>query len=400
MLNHTRIQALKPKVKTYSVADSDGLTLVVRPNGKKVWWYRYRYAGKQKTYTIGEYPSVGLAEARQKRDEAKKWLIDGKDPVAQRQHEQFRKSETSFQTVAEAWMEKQKNWTDETRSDRLSRFNNHIFPFIGAVPVEDVSREALINIINRMTGAGLHTKTIGRIYGQVINVYKHAIAAGMCERNVAYDLKPLLPVGDQETPRKSLSKEDVPTFLNALDDYNGRAETIIALKLLVLTGARPGEIQKALWSEFDLDAKTWSRSSERMKMRRDHDMPLSRQALEQLNLLHTLTGHRKQLFPHISDPDKFMSENTLNQAIQKRMGFDATAHGMRSVFSTLMNEMGFNPDAIERQLAHEEANKVRRTYNRAKYWDERVKLVQQWADYLDSLRDGAEVIPFRRDAMS
>jgi len=392
MLTDQKVKALKPKEKQYKFSDEKGLYLLIKPNGGKYWRLKYRLSGKEKTLAIGVYPDVSLKNARLARDEAKKLIQSGIDPTRHKRERVLKQTDTDFKKLGLSWADNRKDLAENTKGDILSRFNNHIFPFIGAVPIADISRESLINIIDRLNTKKIHTKTISKIHGQIINVYKHAIAAGLCERNLAMDIKPLLPKGDQTQHRKALSTNEVPLFLTKLDSYGGTFETVTALKLLILTAARPGEVQKAVWSDFDLDKAVWIRPSERMKMKKEHPTPLSTQAIAILKKLHTVTGRRTHLFPNQRNPKTYFSKNTLNQAISKRMGFDATAHGMRTVFSSLANEFGYNPDAIEVQLAHLEKNSVRRAYNRTKYWNERVILAQQWADYLDSLKAGSNVV--------
>jgi len=396
MLNNTKLKALKPKSKQYAMADGGSLYIVVKPSGKKVWWLRYRYAGKEKTWTIGEYPAISLAAARKQRDRGKAWLAENKDPSTEARKERQAITGTTFKILATQWMETKRDWSPGVAKDKKSRFDNHIFPFIGDKIINDINKEDLVRIINRLVDRKLHSKTIGKIFGQIINVYNFSIAKGLADRNIASDLKSTLPTGDEETQRKALSKEDIPVFLNKLDAYGGRFETVVALKLLTLTGARPGEVRTALWAEFDLTNGLWSRELRRMKMKRPHVFILSRQVIELLTDLKKVNGHKKQLFPGMVNPDGFISENTLTQAIKKRMGFDATAHGMRAVFSTHANEMGFNIDAIETQLSHKSGDKVRAAYNRAQYLDERRKMMQAWADYLDGLKRGADVIPIKR----
>ena len=241
-------------------------------------------------------------------------------------------------------------------------------------------------LVDRLKASGKHSKTIGEIIGGVVSVYQYGIAMGICERNLAQDIKPLLPKGDKVKHRAALDRKDIPLFLNQLDNYGGSFSTVCALKLLILTAARPGEVFGAVWSDFDLDNAVWIRPSERMKARKEHPTPLCKQALKMLKNLYRVTGNREYLFPNERRPTAHMSENTLNQAINRRMGFNATAHGMRSVFSTLMNEEDFNPDAIDVHLSHTKDSTVRRAYNRSPYWNERLIITQKWADYLDNLK--------------
>lgn len=396
-LTDAKIKTISPKDKDFKLSDEKGLFLLIKKTGAKYWRLKYRYNGKEKSLSIGVYPEVSLKNARLQRDSAKKLLLEGIDPNAHKKQQSYiLKNGTQFEELAINWMATKKDWAEQTRKDRNGTFKNHIFPFIGNTPIDQVTREQLIGIVERLTVSGKHSKTIGEVHGGVVSVYKYAIAKGICDRNLAEDIKPLLPKGDKVKHRPALKREDIPLFLKQLDSYGGSFSTVCGLRLLILTAARPGEVFKAVWSDFDLDNAVWIRPSERMKMRKEHPTPLCKQALEVLNSLHRVTGNREYLFPNERNPKSHMSENTLNQAIKRRMGFDATAHGMRAVFSTLANEFGYNPDAIEMQLAHIEKSEVRRAYNRTKYWDERVVMAQQWADYLDSLKAGGIVVPFKK----
>lgn len=396
-LTDIKVKTAKPKDKDYKLSDEKGLFLLIKKTGAKYWRLKYRYNGKEKSLAIGVYPAVTLKSARLKRDEAKKLLLDGIDPSEHKKQQSYTlKSDCQFEALAFDWMATKKDWAEQTKKDRVGAFKNHIFPFIGSTPIDEVTRQQLINIIDRLKVSGKHSRTMGEIHGSIVSVYGYAVAKGLCERNLAQDIKPLLPKGDKVEHRKALDRKDIPRFLIQLDNYGGAFSTVCALKLLTLTAARPGEVFKAVWIDFDLENAVWIRPSERMKARKEHPTPLCKQAIEILNNLHRVTGNREYLFPNERNPKSHMSENTLNQAISRRMGFNATAHGMRSVFSSLANEFGFNPDAIEMQLAHMEKNEVRRAYNRTKYWDERVVMAQQWADYLDSLKSGGNVIPFKK----
>ena len=291
----------------------------------------------------------------------------------------------NFEVLAERWLNKNTNRGESNKQDIRGRLKNHINPFIGNKIISDITLDDLIRIFTRLEKKGIHTGTIRKIWQNINNIYKYSLALGACKHNLAGDVEGILRSGDPVTPRKALKKEDLPLFLKKIDSYNGRFETIQALKALVLTALRPGEIQKATWSEFDLEKKEWSIIIERMKNKKEHTVPISSQLNTILKELYKITGHRKHLFPNQQNPNTYMSENTLNKAI-KSMGFNATAHGMRSVFSSLANEAGFNPDAIEKQLSHIDSNSSRRSYNKAQYFVERTNMMQQWADFLDEIK--------------
>ena len=395
-LTDTKIKNCKPKDKAYKVYDQKGLFIQITPAGNKIWRFKYPYAGKEKLLSIGQYPSIGLKDARAKANEARQLLAKGIDPAIEKKRVSNDKGHYLFESVAIRWADKNRDWSESYRFDTLQRLKNHVYPSIGNIHINKIQREDLIRCFNRIRSKDLHTSTITKIHQHIRAVYLYAIAEGSCDRCLADDIKPLLPTGDPVQHRKALETAQIPDFLRKLDNYGGQIETVIALKLLTITGVRARNVFAAVWDEFDLDKAVWFVPSERMKMRRLHITPLPRQTIKDLRLLHSMTGHGRYLFPNQQTPGGHMGENTLNEAISKFMGFDATAHGMRAVFSTHANECGYNPDAIEVQLAHTDINAVRAAYNRSKYWNERVEMVQQWADHLDSLKAGAEIIPFRR----
>jgi integrase len=274
------------------------------------------------------------------------------------------------------------------RQDVQARAKNHILPLIGDTPMNDITRHDLINLTDRLKIKRLHSASVAKIHGYLTATFKHAIASGIIERNLAEDIRPLLPTGSPVKNRAALGKDQLPEFLAKLDKYQGRYETIIALKLLMWTATRPQETYAARWCEFDLDKGLWTPTIERMKKRRLHIIPLQTQAISALRELHRVTGHGAYLFPNQTKPDTHMSMNTLNFAIQKRMGFDATAHGVRATFSTMANELDLGrPDIIEVSLAHVDGS-VRGIYNRADYLEERRATMQRWADYLDGIKAG------------
>lgn len=399
MLTDRKIKLLQPKEKQYKVTDERGLVLLVHPNGSKYWRYNFRLDGKQKTYAIGSYPEVGLKAARLQRDEARLMVSKGIDPIEHRKQQAGESAgKHSFKSLTTNWMDSNRGWSPNYRKDVTQRLNSHVIPLIGNKHINEITREDLIKIIERVTKLQLHSDTIKKIFRHTGSVMDYAIAHGSCERNLVNDIKPLLPTGDPVKHRVALKKEDLPLFLHKLDNYGGRYETIVALKLLTWTAARPGEVQQAKWQDFDLENACWTIPAEKIKMRREHTFPLPRQAIDALTQLHLVIGSKQYLFPIQSNrrsKNEFMCENTMNMAI-KRMGFNADAHGMRSTFSTLMNECQFNPVAIEAQMAHKVGGQIHTIYNRAQYLDERRHIMQAWADYLDAIKDGADVTPIRK----
>jgi len=398
-LTDAKVKNAKPGDKQYKIYDEKGLFVIVRPDGGKWWRFRYRVGGKEQTLSLGTYPDVSLKEAREKRKAALNQLDAGDDPAALRKSRKKKVSDENckFKSVAERWMVKNKGWADSTRYDTERRLLNHVYPVIELHHVNEIEKEDLTRLINAMTTKGLHSGTMRKIFQHIDGIFKYAIAEGLCGRNIARDVEPLLPSGDPVKNRPALLESDVPIFLRKLDEY-GSFQTAIALRLLIVTAARPGNVFSARWAEFDLDNAVWSIPGERMKMRRIHYSPIPKRLLEDLKLLYQVTGTREYLFPSQSKPaTHHMSENTLNLAV-KRMGFDATSHGMRSVFSTMLNERGYNPDAVEVQLAHIDKNTVRAAYNRGKYWDERVNMLQDWEDWLFLMKTGGNVLDFKKRA--
>ncbi len=394
MLTDRKIKQLKPKDKPYKVTDERGLVILVHPNGSKYWRLQYRFNKKQKSYAIGVYPDISLKSARLQCDEARLLISKGIDPVENRKQKNAKTAgQLSFESLAAGWMNSNRGWSENYRKDVRQRLNSHVIPLIGNKNINEIKRDDLIQIIERVKRLQLHSDTIKKIFRHTASVMNYAIAHGSCERNLVNDILPLLPSGDAVKHRVALKKEELPLFLRKLENYGGRFETIVALKLLIWTAARPGEVQQAMWQDFDLENASWTIPAERIKMRRDHTFPLPHQAITVLKQLQGITGHRQYLFPVQSNrrsKNGYMSENTLKKAI-KNMGFDADAHGMRSTFSTLMNESGFNPDAIEAQMAHKVGGQIRNIYNRAQYLDERREIIQTWADYLDDLKNREKI---------
>lgn len=382
-----KLRELKIKDKLYKVTVYPGLHLRVHPNGSKYWQVRYRLNGKEKTASLGNFPEKSFAVARDECNEIKIMVKQGIDPVKKDKE----KSET-FGVLVELFLKnKAKEWANNTLQDAESRINNHVIPVIGSLPIKQIDKGHLSTIYERLQQRNLNGNTIRKVFHLINNVFIYSIRwHDTPDRNIVADILPTLPSGGNNANRDALTKHELGVFWNKLNSYGGRYETVCALRLLTWTASRPGEIQKAEWSEFDLDSALWTIPSVRMKKRIEHVSPLPGQAVQMLRDLHRLTGTNKFVFPNQSrgypkKQDSPMSENTLNLAI-KRMGFDASAHGMRSVFSTIANELGLNPDAVEKQLAHSlPGGEIRKIYNRSTYLDERRQIVQVWADYLEGL---------------
>jgi integrase len=365
---------------------------------------KYRFAGKEKVLALGVYPEVSASQARKKRDEARAKLREGIDPAGERRAEKHRKriaAENTFEAVAREWLSKQKGkWVAGHARRVLDSLEANLFPGLGYRPIAEITPTELLYELRKIEKRGA-LEIASRVAQRAAAVFRYAIVTGRTDYNPAADLR-----GSLEAPKTrnhaALSAADLPEFLERLDTYDGEPTTKLALRLLLLTFVRTGELRGARWDEFDLDgpSPTWRIPAERMKMKEEHIVPLSTQAVAALRELWKLTGDRALLFPNRNRPTAPMSENTVLYALY-RMGYHsrATGHGFRATASTILNEMGYRPDVIERQLAHGERNKVRAAYNRAQYLAERRELMQGWADYLDAVASGAaRVVPLRRVA--
>ncbi|WP_374258996.1 tyrosine-type recombinase/integrase [Aquabacterium sp.] len=399
-LTDTAVRNAKPTDKAVKMFDGGGLYLEVSPSGGKWWRLKYRYGGKEKRLSLGTYPDVGLKDARDRRDQARKTLADGIDPGEVRKTEKAAKKAATlrtFEAVANAWMTKSADdWDDGTHAKVRASLENHVFPTIGGMPIADVRPADVRELVQQVEASGAR-ETAGRVFQRIRAVYRYAVAHELTDADPTYPLKPAEILKRQTvTHRAALSERDVPAFLRDLDAYQGDSGTRSALRLLMLTAVRPGELRGALWEEIDQTRALWRIPAERMKMKTEHTVPLSRQAMELLASLNPDGEAHGLVFPSPFYPGKPISDGTLNSALA-RMGYKgtATAHGFRTLFSTCANEAGWPSDVIEKQLAHEERDGVRGAYNRASWMAERTKLMQWWADHLDALAKGAKVIPLK-----
>jgi integrase len=386
--------------KPYKMGDSGGLYLEVQPSGAKWWRFKYYFLGKEKRLSLGVYPGVTLKQAREKRDDARKRLADGKDPSAERQEEKRAASMlagNSFASVAREWLDNvREKWTPDHHAYTLKRFEAYAFPEIGHLPIAETDAPALLAMARKIEARGT-IETARKVVRACGQVFRYGIATGRCRGNPAADLRDALKPKPAVRHMAALSAADLPELLAKIEAYDAEAggdlQTKLALRLLALTFVRTGELREAEWSEIDLEAAEWRIPADRMKMGQPHLVPLSRQALEVLRELWELNGRYTHVFPG-RNPRIPMSKNTVLFALY-RMGYRGrmTGHGFRAVASTILNEMNFDPDVIERQLAHVEKNKVRAAYHRTEYREERRRMMQAWADHLDALRDGAGVVP-------
>lgn len=399
-LTDTTVRNAKPGEKIARLFDGAGLYLELSPSGGKWWRLKYRFDGKEKRLSLGTYPDVSLKEARDRRDQARKQLAAGTDPGETRKTEKAAKKAAAlntFEAVASAWLEKGADtWDDGTQEKARASLENHVYPRIGSKPIAAI-RPADVRELVQAIEAGGARETAGRVFQRIRAIYRYAVAHELTDTDPTYPLKPAEILKRQTVKhRAALPEREVSQFLRLLNEYQGEAATRAALQLLVLTSVRPGELRGARWEEVDQDRALWRIPAERMKMKTEHTVPLSAQALALLSTLRPGPSATGLIFPSPFYPGKPISEGTLNSALA-RMGYKgtATAHGFRTLFSTCANEAGWNRDVIEKQLAHEDRDEVRAAYNRASWLPERTKLMQWWGDHLDALAKGAKVIPFR-----
>lgn len=387
-LSDAKARNAKPKSKPYKLADGDGLFLLVMPNGSKYWRLKYFFGGKEKTLALGVYPEIALADARDRRAQAKKLLAAGNDPgqaKKQAKHLAVLKAANTFETVAREWYgQRIHEWSPKTAGMVLDRLERHILPKLSHRPITEINAPEILAVLRVVEESGA-LEMARRVMHICAQVFMYAIATGRAERNPVMDLRGALksPVVNH---RAYLREADLPDYLEKLGSYVGTPLTKLALQLLLLTFVRTTELRAAKWEEIDWDKAEWRIPAERMKMREEHIVPLSRQAIAVLRELENLSGAVEYIFPSEHNAGTFMSENTMLYALY-RMGYrhQATGHGFRSTASTILNEHGFRPDVIERQLAHRERNSVRAAYNHAQYLPERRDMMQWWANFLNQL---------------
>ena len=394
-LTDTFLRGLKATGKAQKYSDGGGLHLYVSPSGGKLWRMGYRFEHKQKLLSLGKYPAVTLKEARNRREEAKELLAAGIDPGARKKAiKATAKAETTncFEIVAREWYEKQKDTWVKSHGDKiLARFENDIFPLIGAKAVQDVAAPELLEALRRIEARGA-MDTAHRTLQNCGQVFRYAIATGRAERDTAADLRDALSPVKRTGFATITEPKAIGSLLRDIDAYTGNFIVKAALRMAPYVFVRPGELRRAEWSEFDLDAAEWRIPAVRMKMREMHIVPLARQVMEILQDLHQYSGNSIYLFPSMRANSAPISDMTLLAGL-RRMGYskeEMTVHGFRSLASTLLNEQGYNRDWIERQLAHGERNTVRAAYNYAQHLPERRRMMQQWADYLDRLREAKD----------
>jgi integrase len=386
MLKDASVRNAKPKEKMYRLFDGGGLYLEVTPKGGKYWRFKYRVAGKEKRLALGVYPDLSLADARELHSQARRTLALGNDPSdvkKEAKRQAVLNSENTFEAIANEWCESRKHkWVTSYSEAMVERLKRHVFPKIGHRPIKDITAPEFLTVVRVVEGQG-SLDLAQRLMQASAQIFRYAVATGRAERNPLVDLKGALkpPVRKHQA---YLKDKDLPDYLAKLEAYDGSIQTKLALKFLLLTFVRTTELRAATWKEIDFDKAEWRIPAERMKMREQHMVPLSEQAIAVLRELQSLTGQWSYVFANQHKPSGFMSENTMLYALY-RMGYHskATGHGFRATASTILNEHGFEPSVIERQLAHAERNEVRAAYNHAQYLPERRKMMQWWADYID-----------------
>jgi integrase len=401
-LTDTAIRKAKATDKPQKLADGGGMYLLLNPNGSRWWRLDYRHSGKRKTLSLGTYPDTSLADARGKRDAARKLLAAGVDPSEQRKAEKAAGEEraaNSFEVIAREWMGRQ-TWVDDYRVKLESRMANDVFPYIGKRPVAELSAPEFLQVGRRIEerGAVESAHRALQVCGQVM---RYAIATGRADRNPVADLKGALASPQVQHHAAITDPRELGGLLRAIEGYSGDPTTRAALKLSALLFVRPGELRHAEWAEIDLDAGEWNIPAGKMKMRQAHLVPLCVQAQAILRELYLLTGRGQYVFPGGRSPRRPMSNNAINAAL-RRMGYGTdtmTAHGFRATARTILDEaLGYRVDYIEHQLAHAVKDPNGRAYNRTAHLPERRKMMQGWADYLDALRAGGDVVVFKRKA--
>jgi integrase len=404
MLTDVKVRALRPKAALYRVTDAEGLCVEIPTAGAPRWRYRYRFAGKAKMLSLGTYPSVSLSAARQRRDAARSLLVNGTDPSALRQANKQAKVATnapsnSFRHIAGLYMERQQV-AEVTRSKSQWLLDTCLFPDLGDLPIGSITSRDLLLALRKVEATG-KLETAKRARAKAGAVFRFAIVEGLADTDPTGALKGALKAPKVTHHAAIVDPLKIGELLRAIDGFSGQYVTLCALRIAPLVFVRPGELRQAEWSEFDLDNAMWRIPGVRMKMKAAHLVPLSEQAVKILRDLFAFTGTGKYVFPGLRSGTRPMSENTINAAL-RRMGYandEMTGHGFRSIAATRLNEMGWNPDAIERQLAHAESNKVREAYTHAaQYLDERKRMMQEWANYLDGLRAGGNIVAFKAKA--
>ena len=399
-LSDTTIRTAKPRDKLYRLTDANGLCLEVTTTGSKLWRYRYRFNGGAKMLALGAYPSVTLLKARQLRDGARQLLIEGTDPGEQKKTaKQAQKVDgLTFETLAREWFAyNAPRWAESTTYKAKLYLENDLIPGIGSRPVKAITRPDLVELVRKVEARGT-LNAAGKIRQWLHQIFRYGLAKGVVDANPATDLSVVAAPPKAARHHPHVTFAELPELLAKSEAANIHSLTRHAIRLLALTAVRPGELRQAPWAEFDLERATWTIPAERMKARRPHIVPLPRQAVAILRQLQEITGRYELVFAG-ANPGRPMSENTVNKAL-RLIGYEGrqTGHGFRHLLSTELNGRGYNKDWIERQLAHGDTDEIRGTYNHAAYVEQRSEMMQAWADSIDALCNGANVVSIKRKA--
>ena len=391
-LTDVKIRSAKPREKPYKLYDSNGLFVLVYPSGSKLWRLKYQYFKKERLYAIGSYPDIGLKEAREIRDSVKKQIAQGLDPTQQRKNAKFQNmqaSEHTLEVLTRRWLDIKK--IDPTHKERsLRRMELHAFPKLGFRAIQDITTVELVSCLEAVERKGV-LETAHRVKQLVQQVFRYAVRKGLITHNPAGDLRDMIAYPEKNN-FACIEPAELPALLKAMSNYGGDFLTRSAMHMLALTFVRTGELRAACWDEINWEREEWHIPAERMKMRRDHVVPLSRQTLALLTELRAKTGRQVHIFHAPANKQKYLSEGAVLGAL-RRMGYAGrmTGHGFRALSSTILNEQRkYHPDVIEKQLAHADRNEVRAAYNRADYMLERKKMMQEWADYLDRVLESSD----------
>lgn len=405
MLTELTIKSAKPREKPYRLADGSGLYLEISPAGGKLWRWKYRFQGKEKRLSIGPYPQVNGRDARSAAMAARKALQLGIDPSAEKKARKAQAklaADNSFKAVATLWYNKTSPVLVEKTRARLKHWlDTDLNPWIGSRPISEISAQDLLNVIRRIEDRGA-ADIARRVHNVCGRIFRYAVGHGLADRDPSRDieLRDILAPASTKHHASVKTPKEAGELMRAIDGYTGSLITHCALRLAPLVFVRPGELRHAEWPEIDFDKAEWRIPAPKMKMREQHIVPLSKQAIAILREIQHLTGTSHHIFPSERGGGRPMSENTINAAL-RRLGYskdEMTGHGFRSMASTLLHELGYPHDVIERQLAHGERNKVAAAYNFAEYLPERRKMMQEWSDHLGKLRAGAAIIPLTEQA--
>lgn len=394
-LTDIKVKSAKPTEKAYKLTDGGGMYLLVKPNGSKYWRLKYRFVGKEKMLSIGVYPDVSLADARQKRDEARKILAAGGDPSEVKKADKLAQklsTENTFEAIAREWhKQKADRWSLRYRDEIIDTFEKDIFPYLGQRPIAEIKPMELLETLRRLEKRGALEK-MRKVRQRCGEVFRYAIVTGRAEYNPAPDLATALA-----TPKKThfpfLTAEELPYFIRDLAGYTGSVITKTATQIIMQTGVRTQELRFARWEDIDFEKRLWEIPPEVMKMKRPHIVPLSEQVVELFQSLKPITGMYPLVFIGRNDRTKPISKESINQVIEL-LGYKGrlTGHGFRHTMSTILHEQGFNSAWIETQLAHVDKNAIRGTYNHAHYLEGRREMMQWYGDYIESMSNGEMIL--------